>query len=294
MPRPVWKGHISFGLVMVPVTLYSLKRTEADLSFHMLDSRDQSRVRYVRVNEQTGKEVPWNSIVKGYEVSDGQYVVLKPSEFKKAAPKATRTAEIVGFVDGEEISPKYYDKPYVLEPGEGGEKGYVLLREALAKSGRVGIAKLVIHTRQYVAAMIPEGDALMLVTMRFDREIRALEDFKLPEGSAKSLKVTPKELQMAETLIDGMTGGWDPSEYHDEYTEQLKKWIEQRAKAGKAVAVEEAEDADEDLPGPYSIMDLLKKSVDEQKSAGGGKRSSSRKATTRKKTKPVPARRKAG
>src|ERR1043166_6522934 len=152
MPRPTWKGHITFGLVNIPVNLYPAEQ-RTDLELHMLDSRDHKRVRYERVNEDTGQEVPWNDVVRGYEYSDGNYVVLTDTELKKAAPEQTKSIEIEGFVDADQIDLMYYDKPYYLEPAKGGEKGYVLLREVLKESRKIGISKVVIRTRQYIAAL---------------------------------------------------------------------------------------------------------------------------------------------
>ena len=189
MARAVWRGHISFGLVSVPVSLYAAEN-RTDLQLHMLDSRDHSRVRYERVNEETGQEVPWDVIVRGYEYSDGSYVVLSDEELKRAAPEATKTIDIEAFVAGEEIDPTFYDKPYFLEPGKGSKKGYVLLHHALAESKRVGIARVVIRTRQYIAALMPHNDVLMLILLRYGQELRSAADLDIPKGGAKANGVT--------------------------------------------------------------------------------------------------------
>lgn len=262
MARPIWKGHLSFGLVMIPVTLYPLENASGDLHFHMLDSRDNARVKYQRVNASTGKEVPWGEIVKGYEVAPGKYVTLTPDDFKRAGggKKAGKVAEIIDFVDRADISPVYMEKPYVLEPQEGGEKGYVLLRDALAETGRAGITKVVIQTREHVAMLFAEGDGLLLMTMRFEDEVRDIKDYKLPTGNAAAVKTTKRELDMAQTLIEGMNAEWEPSKYHDEYEANLRKYIKEReANGGKSPPPEKE---DEPTGDPYNIMELLQRSLE--------------------------------
>lgn len=261
--RPIWKGSISFGLVNVPVTLYPAEE-RTDLRFHMLDSRDNSRVRYERVNSETGEEVPWNQIVKGYEFSEGNYVIIEEAELKKAAPKATKTVEIESFVDLADIDPLYFDRPYYLEPAKGGEKGYVLLRETLRQTGKAGIAKVVIRLRQYMAAMIPRGDALVLELLRYHQEVRPAEDLDLP-GKAASVGISAQEVKMATMLVEGMTGEWNPSSFQDEYRENLTKWIKQKAKTGETPAP--FEDDDDEPPAPINLMEALKKSLGQ---GGGG------------------------
>jgi DNA end-binding protein Ku len=253
------------------MSLASAESPEGDLGFTMLDKHDRAKIKYQRVNEVTGREVAWKDIVKGFEVDENEYVVVTPEDFKRAAPKASRTIEITDFVARDEIDPMYFERPYVLEPLEGGQKGYALLREAMRHADRVGIAKVVLHTREHLAALIPVGQALVLETMRFKNELRPMKEFKLPAGTNAATKVNSREVKMAETLIDGMTSKWDPAQYHDEYRDKLRKWIEQRAKSGgKAAAV--VEDEEEDVPGPYNIMELLKKSVEGKKGSGSARR----------------------
>ncbi|MGH7243297.1 MAG: Ku protein [Phycisphaerales bacterium] len=286
MPRPVWKGHISFGLVNVPVNLYPAEQ-RTDLQLHMIDSRDNSRVRYERVNEETGEEVPWDSVVRGFEYSDGNYVILSDDELKRAAPEATKTVEIQSFVKAGEIDPIYFDTPYYLEPGKAGEKGYVLLREAMKESGRVGIAKVVIRTRQYIAALSARGDVLMLELLRYPQEIRSTKELNVPTGTAKSHDVSAPELKVARTLIDAMAAEWKPSEYHDSYREQLMKWIEKKVASGHMKKPLEVKEEEEEAPtGPINFMDVLKKSL-EKSSAKPGRKAAPK---TAKKT----VRRKAG
>jgi DNA end-binding protein Ku len=267
MARPLWKGQLSFGLVALPVELYSAE-ARSDLHFTLLDSRDHSRIRYERVNEDTGDEVPWNQIVKGYEYDKGNYVVLTEGDFKKAAVEATRTIEIEDFVDLDQVSPTYFDKPYFLVPGNGGEKGYVLLREGLRKTNRAGIAKVVIRTRQYLAAVMPADEALLLVLLRFNQELREFSD--VAGGAAakmKSKKAAPKELALAERLIETMSAEWKPEKYHDEYRDALMKWIERKAKGGAKALPAGKEEEIEEAPATYNFMELLRKSVE---GAGAG------------------------
>lgn len=294
MPRPIWKGHISFGLVNVPVTLFPAE-TRSDLQFHMIDSRNHARIRYERVNEETGEEVPWDQIVKGYEFDGGDYVLISNEDLKAAAPEATKTIDIEGFVELESIDQMYFDKPYYLEPGKRGEKGYALLRDVLEKSGKAGIARVVIRTRQYMAALVPRGEALVLNLLRYKQELRSADDFDLPQGTHKELGITAQELKMAQTLVDSMTTEWDPDQYTDEYRDALMKYIEKKARAGEKYEVTEVEEDEEEIPETYNIMDLLQQSVKEH--GGGRKKTSTRtkkkKKTAAKKTK-TRTRRKAG
>jgi DNA end-binding protein Ku len=286
MPRPVWKGHISFGLVNVPVNLYPAEK-RTDLQLHMIDSRDNSRVRYERVNEETGEEVPWDSVVRGFEYSDGNYVILSDEELKRAAPEATKTVEIQSFVKEDEIDPIFFDTPYYLEAGKAGEKGYVLLRDAMKDSGRVGIAKVVIRTRQYIAALSARGDVMMLDLLRYPQEIRSTKELNVPTGTAKSHGVSTQELKIARTLIDAMAAEWKPSEHHDSYREELMKWIEKKVASGTSKKpLELPEEKEEPATGPINFMDVLKKSL-EKSSAKPGRKAAPK---TAKKT----VRRKAG
>lgn len=244
MPRELWKGAIHFGLVNIPVSLYPAEQRE-ELSFTMLDRRDLQPVGYKRFNKTTGDEVPYEKIVKGYEWEDGQYVTLEKEDFKRANVEASQTVEIVGFVDAAEIPLYYFESPYYLAPGKHGEKGYALLRETLQRTGRVGIANVVIRTRQHLAALYPQGKLLLLNTLRYQNEIRSAEDLKVPED-LKDAKVQPREMQMAERLVDDMVMKWDPEEYHDTYRDDLMKLIEEKAEGRvkplpKARKVKEAE-----------------------------------------------------
>src|SRR5215813_1108253 len=204
MARPIWKGHISFGLVNIPISLYSAE-DRTDLSFQLLDSRDHAHVRYHRVNEVTGEEVPWDRIVKGYEYDDGNYVLLSEEELENASPELTKTIEIEQFVDVADIDIRYFERPYMLVPDKKGEKGYVLLREAIAESGKAGIAKVVIRGRQYLAALMAQGNALVLELLRFHQELIDLAEFDLPSSNLREYGVAKKEIDLAMKLIGGMT-----------------------------------------------------------------------------------------
>ena len=285
--RAIWKGHISFGLVNIPVGLFAAEE-RTDLQLHMIDSRNHARVRYERVNAETGEEVPWDRIVKGYEYGDGNYVVLQKEDLERAAPEATKAIEIDRFVDLDEIDSIFFDKPYYLEPGKGGEKPYALLREAIRESNMAGIATIVIRTRQHVCALTPRGDGLMIHLLRFAQEIRDMSELDLP-GSAEAVGVKKQELKMASDLIKSMEGPWDPSEYHDEYREQLRKWIDERIASGDMEAAPQAQEPRGEAPEPINLMEALKKSLGsgaKQPSKQGSQQSSkktSKKGRTKKK-----------
>ncbi len=283
MSRPIWKGHVSFGLVNVPVVLFSAER-RASISFKLIDSRNSARVRYERVNEATGEEVPWDMIVKGYEYDDNNFVLLSDDELEKASVEMTRTIEIEQFVDLQQIDPIYFDRPYYLIPGKGGEKGYVLLREAMTKAGKVGISQVVIRTRQYLAAMMAAGDALILSLLRFQQEIRNLDEHEIPGQDLRKYKVTKKEVDLAGQLIDGMTSEWEPGNFHDEYHDAVMEMIEQKIEAGEFEPLEVEEDApDEEEPQTINMMEVLKASVEQRSRKKPPKKKSSRKSTAHKK-----------
>src|SRR5882762_6476456 len=263
MPRGLWKGAISFGLVNVPVELYSAQKRSAELDLTMLDKRDLAPVGYQRVNKASGKEVPWEDVVKGYEYEDGKYVVLSEEDFRRANPEATKTVDIVAFVELAEIAPIYFETPYYLGPGKRGEKAYALLRDAMAKAGKAGIATVVIRTKQYLAALIPRDEALVLNTLRYHKELRTAEELEIPE-KLKGAKVSSKEIDMALRLIEDMADEWRPEKYHDSYREDLLKRVEEKVKAGQTEEITEPEKEEKAPKGAQVIdlMSLLKKSVE--------------------------------
>src|ERR1700726_1205894 len=225
--RAIWKGSISFGLVNIPIALYPATR-EAELKFRLLRKSDLSPVNYKRVAEKDGREVPWNQIVKGYEYEKGKYVVLKDEDFQRVDLEATQTVDIQDFVDLDEIDPMFFYKPYYLEPQKGGDKAYVLLRDSLQKSGKVGIAKVVIKTRQYLAGVKPEDGALVLELMHFAEELADTSKLRIP----KKEEVGKREMNMATQLIDSMSSKWSPKKYREDYREALMEVIEEKVEAG--------------------------------------------------------------
>jgi DNA end-binding protein Ku len=264
MPRSLWKGAISFGLVNIPVVLYSAEdRNSFDLT--MLDRRNMKPVGFKRYNKETDKEVGWDDIVKGYEYEKERYVVLTDEDFKRANVEATQTVDIVAFVEAEEIAPTYFETPYYLAPDKRGEKGYALLRETLKATNKLAIATVVIRTRQYLAALIPSCDVIVLNTLRYKNELKSAKDLEVPSGNVKAFGVSPREVEMAKKLVEEMTERWKPERYRDTYHEDLMKLIDKRIKAGETEVITEAEgDGKEDKPAKGEVIDLmalLKRSV---------------------------------
>ena len=278
MPRELWKGAIRFGLVHIPVSLYPGEQRD-ELSFSMLDRRDMSPVGYKRFNKNTGEEVPYEQIVKGYEWEDGQYVTLEKEDFKRANVEASQTVDIIGFVDASEIPLYYFESPYYLAPGKHGEKGYALLRETLRSTGRIGIANVVIRTRQHLAALYAQDNLLILNTLRYQTEVRSAGDLKVPED-LKDAKVQPREMQMAERLVDDMVMKWKPKEYHDTYRDDLMKLIEEKAE-GRLKPMPKAR-----KPREAEVIDfasLLAKSLAARRKGGGAEEEQEEGAHHRKK-----------
>lgn len=282
MSRPIWRGHITFGLVTIPVVVHSAEK-QFDLHFRLLDSRNHARVRYERINEDTGEEVSWQDIVKGFEYEEGKYVVLKDEDFEKVAVEVNNSVEIENFVDGKQIDYVYFDKPYYLIPDKKGEKGYVLLREVLRRTGKVGIAKVVIRTRQYLAALLPQSNVLVLELLRFHQEIRGTSKLDIPEGSVKSYKISEKELTLAQQLVESMSAKWEPHRYHDEYRDALMKWIEKKSKhTGSRTSLKPAmKDKKVGSGKVIDMMGLLKKSMQQAHPSNGIKK---RKSTPARKS----------
>jgi DNA end-binding protein Ku len=262
VPRAIWKGSISFGLVNIPVSIFSAE-TRDELRFKQLDKRDMAPVRQKRVNEQSGDEVPWEAIARGFESSEGSYVLVTEEDIKAADPKATQTIEILQSVNKDDIDPAYFDKPYYLAPLKGGRKGYVLLRETLKRTGHVGIAKVVIRTKQYLAALFPVGDVLLLDLLRYAHELRSPAELDLPHETIEELGMSEKEVRMADKLIEALAEPWQPGEYRDEYRDQLLELIERKASEGEVHVLAAAAGAAEPPTAEIvDIMELLKRSVD--------------------------------
>lgn len=277
MARSIWKGSITFGLVNIPVGLFSAEQRTEEIHFNLLDKRNMARVRYKRVNEETGKEVPWEETVKGYEFESGKYVIVSDEDLQRASPEKTQTVDIIDFVDLDDINPVYFDKPYYLAPDKKGAKSYALLRETLRRTKKVGIAMVVIRTKQYLAAVIAREDVIVLNILRFAHELRDPSELDLPSGKEG---VSERELDMAERLVEGMVDTWDPRKYKDDFYRDMKKMIDERVKAGQLEESPEAPPAPKRDRGSnvVDLMALLKRSVEE----GGGTRKTAAKPATKK------------
>ena len=276
--RPIWTGTLSFGLLNVPVQLMTGERRN-ELHFRMLDGRNNAAVKYERVNAETGDEVPWNEIVKAYEYEKGNYVVLEPEDIKNASPTGRESVEIETFVDAASIPPQFYDKPYVLVPGKKAEKGYVLLRETLKDTGKAGIGRVVLRTKEYLCAVLPQDEALVLEILRFEEELVDASEYKLPSGKTAEYRVNDKELKMAKQLIESMSDEWKPSEFRDEFSDRLHKVIEDRMKQKGLVSHIEGKDEDGDETATTNVVDfmsLLQKSLASNKRTPAAKKSATR------------------
>lgn len=282
MPRAIWKGAISFGLVHIPVGVVSATSSQG-VDFDWLDERSMQPVGYKRVNKVTGREVTKDHIVKGVQYEKGRYVILSEDEIRSAHPKATQTIDIFAFVDSEDIPLTNIDTPYYLNPVKRGEKVYALLRETLCKTHKVALARVIIRTRQHLAAVMPLASALVLVLLRWPEEVRDLDDLDI--GSAMAdVDLNKKELDMARRLVDDMSAKWSPDEYQDTFTDKIMQLVEQKARQGKIEDVESTDERDERRTADIvDLTELLKRSL------GGQPRerkapAKQETATTRKKT----------
>jgi DNA end-binding protein Ku len=268
MPRSIWNGAVSFGLVNVPVGLYSAVQPK-DVHFHEM-TKSGHRIRHKRVDEKTGREVDYDNIVKGYERTKGKYVLVEPDELAAAAPKQMRTIEIEDFVELADIDPIYYNSTYYVAPrgGQGADKSYALLREAMAKSGRAAIGRFVMRTKQYLVVIRPDDNVLKLETLYFADEIRDAKGLGIPSRARPSAK----ELKIATQLIDSQTREWDPKNYKDTYRAAVQKVIAKVAK-GEEVAVEEPPEEEGKV---VDLVEALQASLDAR---GKGVRRSTRKRT---------------
>ncbi len=282
MARSIWKGSIAFGLVNIPVGL-STAESRPDIQLHMVDSKNHARIRYERVNADSGEEVPWDRMVRGYEHDDGKFVLLSDDDLEAVQPKLTKTIEITDFVPLDDIDPLLFDKPYYLEPDKRGRKAYALLREALRKSGKAGISKVVIRTREYLSAMFVREDALVLMLLRFPQEIKAASKLDLPSSAAKEFHPGKREMELAEKLIDEMSGKWKPEDYHDEYREALMDFIDRKISKGDSVDDVKEGDEEEEDTGSGKILDLADYLERSMKSKGASARKTAAKKATAKK-----------
>jgi DNA end-binding protein Ku len=284
--RGVWSGSISFGLLQIPITLYTAERPSEEVHFRLLDKHDLSPVRYERVNAATGKPVEWKDIVKGYEIEPDQFVVLDPEDLKKANVKATQTIDIQDFVPKDQIDPLYFERPYYVAPQKRAAKAYVLLRKALEAKGAAAIATFVLRTREHLCALMPVGDAIMLEILRFGHELKKPSDMPVPKGREEK-DVSARELAMAEQLIAGMMTDWDPSHYRDRYYADVMKMIEEKAKTGTATP-KHARVKGEVASDVVDLLDLLKKSVAKKGGAANDSRAHAPHANANAARKPGP------
>jgi DNA end-binding protein Ku len=255
MARSMWKGAISFGLVHIPVEMYPAV-SDNGLDLNMLDRRDFSPIGFKRYNKNTGKDVSWDDIVKGYEYSEGEYVVLSDEDLRRANPEATQTIDILAFVNAEQVPLIYYEQPYYLAPGKGGDKVYALLRETLREVGKIGIANVVIRVKQHLAALVCVGDTIVLNTLRYPDEIRPTDELRIPDESTKSAQVTEKELQMAKALVEGMSEKWKPQQYHDTYREDIMALIKKKVAANQTKTITMPE-PEAEKPAKAKVIDLV-------------------------------------
>jgi len=257
----IWKGSVAFGLVNIPVELRTAVRAD-HIGFRLLHEEDHSPVKYERVSQADSKPIPWNEIVKGYEYEKGKFVIMSDDDFKAAAIEGSKSIDILDFVKEEEIDPRYFETPYYLVPGKGAEKSYALLREAIRKTGAVGIGKIIIRQTQHLAAIKVIGDALVLEIMRFSNELVDADEYTFPSRSG----VRPQELEMAEQLIENLASPFDPARYTDDYRANLMKLIKAKMKGKKVKLEEPAEETAE--TGVLDLMSRLRASLDQ----GSGKK----------------------
>ncbi len=274
MAHAIWSGSINFGLVTIPVKLFTAVKTD-ELSFNLLHAKDEGRIKYERICSVDGKPVPWDEIVKGYEYEKGEYVLLSDDDFKKVNPEATQSVDILEFVELEKINPMYFDKPYYLEPTKQGRHAYALLRETLTQSNRVAIARVVVRTKEYIAAVKPIGDALVLELMHWASEIVATDTLDIPDRA----KLPEKEMKMARMLVDTMSvEEFEPEKFTNKYHDELLTMIEARA-AGKELPAPKKAPARAKV---VNLMDVLAQSLEESKKRRTG---TNGKATTRRRKK---------
>jgi len=287
MPRVIWKGAITFGLVHVPVALYPASQ-DVGIDFDWLDKRSMDPVGYKRVNKRTGKEIQSADIVKGIKQDDGDYVILSEEQIKAAYPKSTQTIEIESFVKASEIPFTLLETPYYLEPVGKGEKVYALLRESMLEAGVIGIARVVMHTKERLAALIPSGAALVLNTLRWASEIRPMAELKLPAEGKAAASLKPAELKMAAQLIGDMTGPWKSDDYSDKFSDAILALVSKKVEAGETETVTTLEEAPADLGASnvVDLSDLLAKSLAKRKPGTNAEEHSRSTAASAKKSAP--------
>lgn len=259
--RTIWKGAITFGLVHIPVGLHTAS-TDSGVDFDWLDRRSMDPVGYKRINKRTRKEIESKDIVKGVEYEEGQYVILTPEEIAEAYPRSTQTIEIQQFVDAAEVSFVFLERPYYIAPINKGHKVYALLRDTLTSSGKIGIAKVVIQTKQHLAALIPSGDALILNLMRWGDEVKSMDELDLPKAGAKDMTPSASELKMAKMLVKEMSAKWDPENFRDDFKSAVMGLVEQKVKAGNTeTVIEPQQDAPAYADNVIDLTELLQRSL---------------------------------
>jgi DNA end-binding protein Ku len=266
MGRPLWKGHISFGMVSIPVAMFPADRPE-EVSFELLDDRDMAPIGYRKVNKTSGDEVPKEHIARGFRLDDGKVVIVNDEDLKRASPERTQTLEIHGFVEVNEVPPLYFERPYYLVPAKGGEKGYALLRQAMATSKKAAIGSVVLRARQHLVLLFTEGDWIVMNTLRYASELRRPPEQEMPKSTPKHLGISEKESQMAQRLVDEMVEPWEPDKYHDLYRDELLGAIKKKAESGGALPTHEP-DQPAERGKVTDMMSLLKQSLAR---ASGGK-----------------------
>jgi DNA end-binding protein Ku len=261
MARPLWKGHISFGMVSIPVTLAPADRPD-ELSFELLDDRDLAPIGYRKVNKKSGGEVPPDHIVRGFRLDDGQVVVVSDDDLKQASPERTQSFDLRGFVDRGQVPPQYFERPYYLQPTGAGQKGYALLREAMASLNKAGIGSVVLRARQHLALLFVDGPWIVMNTLRYPNELKDPKEFDVPKKTPDELGISDKELRMAQRLVEEMVEPWEPGQYHDEYRDELMAAIRRKAESGEArPTAEVSESAEAGTAKVTDLMTLLKQSV---------------------------------
>lgn len=259
--RTLWKGAITFGLVHIPVGLHTAS-VEQGIDFDWLDKRSMDPVGYRRINKRTGREIDKDNIVKGFEYEDGKYVVISPEEIEAVYPRTTQTIEIQRFIDAQELPFLYLERPYYVAPINKGQKVYALLREVLLKTGKLGLAKVVIATKQHLAVLVPSGRAMVLNLLRWGDEVKTLEGLDLPAAGVKGANVRAAEMKMAEQLVDSMSGKWKPEDFKDEFKSAVMKIVQKKVKAGDTeTVIEPEEDAPEDSSNVIDLTELLQRSL---------------------------------
>lgn len=259
--RTLWKGAITFGLVHIPVGLHTAS-VEQGIDFDWLDKRSMDPVGYKRINKRTGREIDKDDIVKGFEYEDGKYVVISPEEIEAVYPRTTQTIEIQRFIDAQELPFLYLERPYYVAPINKGQKVYALLREVLLKTGKVGLAKVVIATKQHLAVLVPSGRAMVLNLLRWGDEVKTLEGLDLPAAGVKGASVSAAEMKMAEQLVDSMSGKWKPEDFKDEFKSAVMKIVQKKVKAGDTeTVIEPEEEAPEDSSNVIDLTELLQRSL---------------------------------